>query len=136
MLHCRPVSEGSDRREFLGTALAAGTAGVLLRGDAGFEARIVWCNGGVHPLATKRLRLLRGGLSGDARVELWFEGAGEAARVVHEHSGGEEWDLVLSFNHPDVVAGNYRYWAVVEVNGRRLVSAPLSYTMKGFRFGA
>ena len=116
--------------------MAAGAAGVLLRGDAGFEAQLKWCSGGVHPLANKRLRLLRGGLEGEAVVRVWFEGPEVEAQVVGDHRGGDEWLIALSYRHPDLIAGAYRYWVEVKVGTHTLVSEPLEYMMRGFRFGA
>ena len=45
------------------------------------------------------------------------------------------WDTRLAYNHPSLIAGEYRYQVSVLIGASRLESPDIRYTLKPFSFG-
>ncbi len=98
----------------------------------------------VHPMASKAIHLVRGGLpdGASAELELWIDGPAfdepalmlqRAVRLDGDHA---TWELELPYAHPQLVAGEYAYTVVARVGSATLKSAPVTYQVRPFNFGA
>ena len=45
------------------------------------------------------------------------------------------WPVHLAYDHPRLVAGKYTYLATADVGNKQLVSQPVEYILRPFRFG-
>jgi len=132
-----------SRRVFLGATVATGAGAALLGSDHVGPSRLTWCGGPVHPFAEKKLSLRGADLSEDSVgvLRLVLEGPGmEAPLLVQEEqvmlsSEALNWTLRLSYNHPELVPGTYRYYASLEVESQAVTSDVIEYTLRPFVFG-
>jgi hypothetical protein len=136
-----------SRRAFLGaTALAGvGAATVALLPD---KTSLRWSTSPTFPLAQKKLWITRGSLAANSVVNmtLILTGPGIDGRVVAEErltlrDSVTAWPVQLSYNHPELVAGEYRYVAHLQTgDGVRSTagesSEAVSYRIRPFVFGA
>ena len=45
------------------------------------------------------------------------------------------WPVQLAYEHPSLVPGHYQYVALAQIDDQQLISPPLEYILRPFRFG-
>ncbi len=125
--------------------MAAGgavAAAAQFLGSSDGPARIEWCGAPAAPGITKTAWFVRGGLPNGAQasLSLWVFGpAGLEARLEERSVSLDRdvvrWDVALSWPHPELVAGVYRYRVLADVGGRIVTGAVADYRVLPFTFG-